>query len=94
MAETTKTPKKADDQPKKETAKKKPAKPKDVQGVVFNCARLNVRVAPSQNARILCILKKDEVVTVDMEKSKDLFYSIRMKDGRTGYCMKKFLQLR
>ena len=84
----------AEEQPKKKAPRKKKAAPKEIKGIVFGCGSLNIRVAPFKNARVLCVLKKDTVVTVDMEKSNDLFYSVLMQDGRTGYCMKKYLQIR
>ena len=93
MEETKKT-EAASGQPKKKTSKKKKEAPKEIFGLVFNCGRLNVRVAPTKTARVLCVLNKDDKVEIDMERSKELFYSIKMKDGRTGYCMKKYLKIR
>lgn len=88
--EETKKSEIVEEKPKKKSTKKK----KEVKGLVFDCKRLNIRVAPTKNARVLCVLNKDDVVTVDMQKSTDLFYHVFMQDGRSGYCMKKYLQIR
>lgn len=63
-------------------------KPKVVNGVVVNCSKLNMRVAPNTTANIVGTLDKGETVTILGEKGD--FYKI----GESVYCMKKFISIK
>lgn len=67
--------------------------PEVVEGCVVDCARLNVRSAPSTKARVLCEIARDDVVTIDMAKSKSEWYSVCTEAGVNGFCMKKYIQI-
>ena len=60
-------------------------------GVVVNCAKLNVRKAPSKNADILGVIARYDDVKVDMEESTEDFYKVFTEAGVEGYCVKTFI---
>lgn len=66
---------------------------RDTVGVVVECDRLNVRKAPNTSATVLCVINRDEKVTVDEQKSKGQFYKVRLASGVEGYCMKNYISL-
>lgn len=64
-----------------------------VNGVVADCAKLNVRRAPSTNAAVLCEINRGTKVVIDMDKSKPDWYSICTEAGVDGFCMKKYIEI-
>ena len=66
-----------------------PVKP--VKGTVANCERLNVRATPSKKGEVLTIINAGDKVKVDLEKSNEKWYSVRLKNGTEGFCMKEFI---
>lgn len=68
--------------------------PKTVTGVVANCARLNIRVAPNSAAPVVCVLDVDSKFEINMSKSTDEWFSICTATGVEGYCMRKFVNAR
>lgn len=68
--------------------------PKTVTGVVANCARLNIRVAPNSLADVVCVLEVNSEFEINMSKSTDEWFSICMATGVEGYCMRKFVDAR
>lgn len=67
--------------------------PQSVVGVVTDCAKLNVRKAPSTDAEIVCVLMINTEVMVDKNESTDDFYKICTGAGVEGFCMKKFINI-
>lgn len=67
--------------------------PKHVEGVVVNCARLNVRKEPSKAAKVLRVFEKGNIVMVDLENSTEDFYKVLTPSGE-GYCMKDFIEVK
>lgn len=61
--------------------------------VVANCGSLYVRPVPSKDSRPIDIIKKDDKVKVNLAKSTEDFYFIRIKDEDVGFCMKQFIQI-
>lgn len=70
-----------------------PPAPAPVTGVVVDCVRLNVRSAPSTNATARCAIDCGSKVTIDMDKSKNDWYSVCTEAGVTGFCMKKYVEI-
>ena len=68
--------------------------PKFVEGVVVNCAKLNVREEPSTNSDIVCVLDVMSEIEIDVEKSTDEWFKICTAIGVEGYCMRKFVDAR
>lgn len=68
--------------------------PKFVEGVVVNCAKLNVREEPSTNSEIVCVLDVMSEIEIDVEKSTDEWFKICTAIGVEGYCMRKFVDAR
>lgn len=60
-------------------------------GVVAGCARLNVRKEPNKEARVLCVINKDEEVVI--ENTYEDFYEVITAKGVKGYCMKQFINI-
>lgn len=68
------------------------ARSKEKVGTV-NCARLNVRVSPTRDASIVCILDRGANVSIT-DDSDDEFYNIYTETGVYGYCVKKFITVK
>ena len=67
---------------------------KEVLGYV-NCSRLNVRKDPHIVVNnVICILKEDDEVLIDLSKSEDIWYKISTVSGVYGYCLKEFIDLK
>lgn len=65
--------------------------PETVKGIVANCAKLNVRVAPNASATIACVLDAKSEIEIDMAKSTDEWFCVCTVAGTEGYCMRKFV---
>lgn len=64
-----------------------------VEGVVVNCARLNVRAEANKEAAVVGVFEKGVSVMVELENSTDDFYKINTL-GLEGYCMKNFIEIK
>lgn len=62
-------------------------------GVVVNCARLNVREEANGDAEILGIINKGDAVEIDVDESTDDFYKVYTAKGLEGFCMKQFIRV-
>ena len=65
--------------------------PKEVIGVVKECAKLNVRTHPSMLASIITEIKVGTKVVIDETESTEDFYRVCTEAGVEGFCMKKFI---
>ena len=65
--------------------------PEMVEGVVVNCAKLNVRAEPDIDARIVCVLDAMSKIEIDVAKSTDEWFKVCTAIGVEGYCMRKFV---
>lgn len=65
--------------------------PAAVTGVVVDCARLNVRVAPFASANAICTIASGAEVTINVDESTDEWFSICTASGVDGYCMKRYI---
>lgn len=67
-------------------------------GVVDNCDRLNVRVAPSKDSPVLAVITKGTKVEMHTTKTSDGFYDIQVQIpdmGKVhGFCMKKYITIK
>ena len=68
--------------------------PETVTGTVVDCAKLNVRVEPSIDGGVLCVLPVKAEVQINVAKSTDEWFNICTANGVEGYCMKKFVDAR
>ncbi len=68
------------------------ALPETVEGVVVNCAKLNVRVAPNATADVLCVLDVKSEIEIVVSKSTDDWFYVCTAAGVEGYCMRKFVE--
>lgn len=71
--------------------------PKPVYGVVSNCSRLNVRVAPNANAKVIAVINKGEKVEIIQKGSgttTKFYHVICGKDKQVsfkGFCMRQYI---
>lgn len=62
---------------------------------VVTAAKLNVRELPEKTANVVCVINKDDVVTLVTGSSQthEDFYEVCTADGKLGFCMKQFIKL-
>lgn len=63
-----------------------------VTGTVANCAKLNVRVKPSTDAEVACILDAMSEIEINLSKSTPEWFFVTTAIGVEGYCMRKFVE--
>lgn len=68
--------------------------PETVEGVVTNCAKLNVRAEPDATAKIVCVLDAMSEIQIDVAQATDEWLKIYTTTGVEGYCMRKFVDAR
>ena len=62
-------------------------------GVVDNCVRLNIRVAPRITADVRLIIEKGDEVTLCEKQPKGEWFRVRTQDNTEGFCMKKYITI-
>lgn len=67
------------------------ALPKTVEGVVVNCAKLNVREEPNTEAEVVCVLDVTSEIEIDINASTNSWFKICTATGVEGYCMRKYV---
>lgn len=80
------------DQPVEESPKKE-----SKVGIVANCEKLNLRRSPlkdSDGANIITELLPGVAVVIDEDESTPDFYKVITEDGREGYCMRQFIEVK
>lgn len=65
--------------------------PETVKGTVTNCAKLNVRVKPTIDADVVCVLDSMSEVEVDVTRSSSDWFKICTASGVEGFCMRKYI---
>ena len=68
--------------------------PKTVEGVVANCAKLNVRAEPDAYADVVYVLDVMSEIAIDVSKSNNEWFKVCTASGVEGYCMRKFVDAR
>lgn len=68
-------------------------KVKEVTGVVFDCEKLNIRVAPVAGSTPVTVVDKDTTVMIDMACSTDEWFKVYTATGVEGYCMRQFIKI-
>lgn len=64
----------------------------NVQGVVSNCVKLNVRrEAQKRTDNVLCVISAGDVLAIDEKRSTNAWFYVTTVDGVSGYCMKEFV---
>lgn len=69
------------------------AEPEAVNGVVCNCAKLNVREKPAAGSRVVSIIDAGSELSVVTDESFGNFYKICTASGVEGYCVKDYVRL-
>jgi len=62
-------------------------------GLVFDCARLNVRKKPKLSAEVIAEIPLNSKVEIDESKSTDDWFKVCTEAGIEGFCMKKFVTI-
>ena len=62
-------------------------------GVVDNCRRLNIRVAPRITADVRLIINKGDEVTLCEKQPKGEWFRVRTQNNTEGFCMKKYITI-
>ena len=62
---------------------------------IVTAAKLNVRELPNKTSDVVCVISKDDVVTIvtDTPQTYEDFYEVCTADGKYGFCMKQFINL-
>lgn len=63
-------------------------------GIVINAELLNVRKEPKIGSDVLCHIKRDSQLMIDITKSTDEWFAVCTEAGVDGYCMKKFVEIK
>lgn len=66
--------------------------PKTVDGMVVNCAKLNVRENATVDSGIVCVLNAMSEIEIDVNKSTENWFYIYAATGAEGYCMKQYIE--
>lgn len=66
--------------------------PETVTGVVVDCTKLNIRVAPNTTATVACVVDVASKIEIDVAKSTDEWFHVCTAAGIEGYCMRKFVE--
>jgi uncharacterized protein YgiM (DUF1202 family) len=56
---------------------------------VVTAAKLNVRELPEKTASVVCVLNKDDELSIAGEHGD--FYEVVTADGKNGFCVKQFI---
>lgn len=67
---------------------------KEVIGVVSNCAKLNVRVHSSADAKVGYQVAAGEELMIDLDGSTEDFYAVWNGAGVKGFCMKQYISIK
>lgn len=64
----------------------------NIQGVVSNCTKLNVRREAQKRAdNVLCVISAGDMLLIDEKRSTNAWFYVTTTDGVSGYCMKEFV---
>lgn len=64
---------------------------KNVNGVVVNCSKLNIREEPNVESDVVCVLDVKSEIVIDVTKSDNEWFKVHTATGVEGYCMRKFV---
>lgn len=62
-------------------------------GIIYGCAKLNVRKEPKPDAEVVSQLVVGSEVMIDCDTSTDEFYKVCTASGVEGFCMKRFVTI-
>ena len=68
--------------------------PETVEGMVVNCARLNVRENATVDSGIVCVLNCMSEIRVDVNRTTNDWAYIHTATGLEGYCMRQYIEAR
>lgn len=65
----------------------------DPVGIVVDCLKLNIRVAPNAKASIAGVVDASANLVISEDESTEDFYKVCTASGLEGYCMKRFVKI-
>ena len=65
-----------------------------VVGIVSGCRLLNIRLLPDLEAPILCFVRCESDVVVDLQESSSEWLKVRTVGGVEGYCMARYVYIK
>ena len=68
--------------------------PETVEGMVVNCAKLNVRENATVDSGIVCVLDAMSEIQVDVGRTTTKWAYIYTATGLEGYCMRQYIETR
>ena len=63
-------------------------------GVVSGCRLLNIRLRPDLEAPILCFVRCESELTVDLQESSSDWLRVCSADGVKGYCLARYVYIK
>lgn len=63
-------------------------------GFVSDCEKLNVRMAPSLRAEVICKVDAGTELEILEDESANEFYKVCLASGAEGFCMKKYITIK
>ena len=66
--------------------------PETVEGMVVNCAKLNVREEPTVDSGIVCVLTVQSEIQIDVAKTTKDWVYVYTATGLEGYCMRQYIE--
>ena len=67
--------------------------PKIEPGYIVGCNQLNLRFEPDPEAAVMNVLKRDQMVMVNLDEDHGDWYRVRTEYGVGGYVMKKYVEV-
>ena len=68
-------------------------KAKDIYGMVTECKKLNIRIEPDINSKVVCTVDCGSRLIISDDESTNDWYKVCVENGAEGYCMKKFVKV-
>lgn len=62
-------------------------------GLVVNCEKLNIRLKPNLESRILLVVEEGTMLTINPVRSTHNWYSVKLDDETYGYCMRDYVAI-
>lgn len=64
-----------------------------VTGVVVDCTKLNVRVAPNANADVVCVIDASANLVINKDESINGYWKVCTETGAEGFCMGRYIKI-
>lgn len=62
-----------------------------VDGTVCNCEKLNIRIEPNKESKVLTVVSKADKLVIFIDESTEGWYKVQTEDGVEGFCMREYV---